>query len=112
MREIEIVIDESGVARFLSHEADEVTRELACALGGSTRRASHVVPRSMFLRLAFRLFRLAGDTGLLAAWTRGWSCDWVVDLSPSGGGLEGPFSCRSEAIDFEQQWLVRRWVDA
>lgn len=105
---VDIVIDESGEVRFLSHAGDEATAQLAFALGGSTRRASHILPEGRLQRLAFRLIRLAGDSGSLAAWTRSWRCRWVVDLSPSGGGLEGPFCSRAEAIEFEHDWLLER----
>lgn len=37
---------------------------------------------------------------------------WYADLSPVGGPIVGPFGHRSEALDAEQQWLVRHWLEA
>ncbi len=35
---------------------------------------------------------------------------WTADLSPVGGPKLGPFAHRSEALDAEQQWLLRHWL--
>jgi len=37
---------------------------------------------------------------------------WHADMSPVGGPVLGPFAHRSEALDAEQQWLVRHWLEA
>lgn len=107
---IELVIDESGVVRFLSHESNAATDMLRRELGGTSVRASHIVPLDQRWLRVFRLLRLFGDRGLLAALSRRLPCDWVVDLSPSGGGVMGPFSRRTDAIAAEQAALVDRWM--
>jgi len=37
---------------------------------------------------------------------------WHADLSPVNGPELGPFAHRSEALDAEQQWLVRHWLES
>jgi hypothetical protein len=105
--DITLVISEAGQVKFLSHEADAATTGLAARLGGQTRRASHITPQSSVLRLCFHVSRLLG----LAAWTRSWRCLWRADLRVSGGPVVGPFAERSEALDFEQRWLVEQWSE-
>jgi hypothetical protein len=34
---------------------------------------------------------------------------WWADLGPATGPVLGPFSCRSEAINAELDWLGRHW---
>lgn len=35
---------------------------------------------------------------------------WNADLSPVGGPLLGPFSCRSDALAAEQAWIEQHWL--
>jgi len=67
------------------------------------RRASHVEPACLGLRLAFRLLRRAfGDTGRVAEATRGWKCLWRADMRPSGGPiLPERYTVRQDAIHAE-----------
>lgn len=37
---------------------------------------------------------------------------WIVDLSPVGGPVLGPFAKRSQALDAEQDWLSTHWLTA
>ena len=37
---------------------------------------------------------------------------WYADLSPVAGPHLGPFIYRSEALDAEQQWLDRHWLES
>jgi hypothetical protein len=37
---------------------------------------------------------------------------WWVDLAPVQGPRLGPFQRRSQALDAEQQWLIRHWLTA
>ena len=68
-----------------------------------TRRASHVQPNNVALRLVFHLLRLVfGDTGAVAANTRKWPCLWQADMRPIGGPvLQGRWYNRQEAIQAE-----------
>jgi len=36
---------------------------------------------------------------------------WWADLSPVGGGILGPYTQRSAALDAEHEWLVRHWLN-
>lgn len=38
------------------------------------------------------------------------SNQWFADMSPVGGPQLGPFTCRSEAILGELQWLQANWM--
>lgn len=83
-------------------------RELAADLGAVTRtRASHIVPCSRLLRLAFRGLRsLVGDGSRLAGWSRGWRCLWRVEIVD--GPTFGAFADRAAAIAAEVDWLNER----
>ena len=35
---------------------------------------------------------------------------WIVDLSPVGGVMLGPFFYRSEALAAERDWLDEHWL--
>ena len=37
---------------------------------------------------------------------------WIADLAPVGGPSLGPFEQRSQALQAEQQWLVKHWLGA
>jgi len=80
-------------------------RELAGDLGAVTRsRASHIVPCSLLLRLAFRGLRsLVADESRLASWSRGWRCLWRVEIV--GGPSFGAYADRAAAIAAEVDWL-------
>lgn len=103
MEQREIVIDESGRIQYLKHEG-----ESALIDGGTstTRRASRIHPRRLSLRVAFYALRLFGDEGPLAAWTRVWRCDWMIDLALSGGPIDGPYRSRAEAIAVEEKFVL------
>jgi hypothetical protein len=71
------------------------------------RRASHVEPDSLTLRIIFHLIRkIFGEDGRLGNFTRRWRCIWRVDMSPSGGPiLEERYLNRGLALDAERRWL-------
>jgi hypothetical protein len=99
---MQIVIDTHGDVRA-------VDSPLVAALDLGTavkRRASNVVPKNRLLRALFRHLRdCYGETGVVAAFTRRWPCLWIADLTPSGGGVYGPFRRRAAAIAFEIAYL-------
>ena len=77
-----------------------------------TRRASHVQPNNVALRLVFHLLRLVfGDTGAVAANTRKWPCLWQADMRPIGGPvLQGRWYNRQEAIQAEVAYFNQHGV--
>ena len=77
---MELVIQSDGTVRTIYAE----TIELASLGAVDIQRASHVEPTT--------------------------DGRWTADLSPVGGPLLGPFALRSEALDAEQQWLLRHWL--
>ena len=100
---ITCTIDEEGNQIFLGNGADVFSEA-----GESTvRRASHIVPVSLPLRLAFKALRAAvSDTSWLAAWSRTWACWWMVDASPVGGQvLPQRWLTREHAIAAEIEYL-------
>ena len=102
MREIQIVISDQSIA-YLEHDARE-----PLLVGGSTRRASWILPQSLVKRIVFCVIRrLAGDHGKLAEWTRAWRGPWVVDLRLSGGLVCSGFSSRESAIKYEERFVLR-----
>lgn len=105
MRSVRVTVQPDGSIEYLQHECTE-----QLVPGRATRRrASHIVPRRALQRVAFWACRLGGDASRLAAWTRAWRCDWLVDLGPSGGPVLGPFEDREQAIEAEELWL---WENA
>ena len=101
------MIGNDGQIRFLTHDATSPILK-----GGRTRRASWIVPKRISLRIAFYLIRfLFGDNGRMAAFTRGWSCNWMVDLRVSRGPVVTGFSCRKAAVEFEERFVLGRLTD-
>lgn len=101
---MQVVIDQQGDVTMIVNDLIEPTE-----FGPARQwRASHVLPVNRFLRRWFcRLRRWFGERGLVAAFTRRWPCQWLVDLGPSGGSVFGPFRRRDAAIRFEIDWLER-----
>lgn len=108
MRPVEISIAEDGTIQFLMSEGAEVL------LDGDTvvRRASHVEPDSLTLRLAFHGLRfIFGEDGKVGNFTRIWPCAWRVNLSPVGGPiLDDVWYDRQDAIDAEIEVLNERFI--
>lgn len=51
----------------------------------TSKRFSIIVPTRIPWRVAFVLLRcLCGDTGRVAAWTRGWPCHWTCVVLRTG----------------------------
>ena len=123
-----VTIDEEGNNTFLKTDSADCFLEQGETI---TRRASHVEPVRLSLRLAFSLLRtLFPDTGAVAAWTRTWGCEWRINTKPVGGPVltwahVAPSKCaawmddlvftthsRQEAIDAEivflNDWFLRR----
>jgi hypothetical protein len=75
--------------------------------GAVVRRASHVEPVSLVLRLIFHAVRsLVADDSRIASWTRLWPCAWRVNMAPVGGSiLPVHYSNRLAAIDAEVEAL-------
>ena len=81
---VSVVIEENGDLTFLDTDAERVFLELGTAV---TRRASHVEPVFLPLRLAFYILRWFGDKNKIADWTRNWKCGWRVNTDPVGGPI-------------------------
>jgi hypothetical protein len=108
VKTITVSIDPDGVTRFL---IDADSRPLL-ADNAIIRRASHVEPCSIALRVAFYALRaVVGDTGSVAAYTRTWRVLWRVNLSPIGGCiLPGVFTNRADAINYEIDYLNEHFI--
>jgi hypothetical protein len=108
--EVTFVIDQStGTGVFLLTEAAKTLD-----FGPLPKiRASHVLPANVFLRAVFNLIRsCCTDTSRVAAWTRRWACEWIVDTSPLGGGiLEGRWRDRIKAIDAEVEAINQIFIE-
>lgn len=85
---------------------DEVSFEGLELESHSQERVSRIVPINLLLRGAFYLIRgLCSDQSKLAAWTRGWGCQWQVVID---GEVDGPFSDRAKAIEFEKEKIYNQ----
>ena len=104
-----VTIDENGDLVYLKTSEHDIFAELGEVV---TRRASHVEPETLWLRVAFRFLRMFGDQTRVAEWTRGWQCVWLVDTRPVGGPvLEGRWTNRQEAIDAEIVFLNQFFLE-
>jgi hypothetical protein len=109
---VTLIINEDGSQTFLKTDSADCFLELGEVVTG---RASHVLPATFWKRQAFRLFRILGDAGRIAQWTRGWRGPWLVDTAPTAGVvLEGRWMNRQDAIAAEvaflNDWLTERKI--
>ncbi len=105
--EVTFIIAEGRMTYLLTKAAPRIE-------GAVIRRASHVIPKNVYLRLTFRAIRkLVADDSRIAAWSRTWPCEWIVDMSPVGGGiLIQRFENREAAIDAEVEALNEIFIGA
>lgn len=103
-----VSIDDEGTVRFLITEESQVFVSAESVV----RRASHVEPWNLMLRLVFRILRkIGGEHSKLANWTRTWPCWWRVNLSPVNGPIIPiEFASRATAIEFEVDWLEKNFL--
>jgi len=123
-----VTIDEEGNLVYLKTSEHDIFAELGEVV---TKRASHVEPVNIWLRVAFRFLRVFGDKTRVAEWTRGWKCLWLVDTRPVGGPIlqwkhtsnwrasvfsetVASWQNRQEAIDAEitflNSWFLERGI--
>lgn len=108
MRTLEVTISPEGKTTFLY---DESLAELVPKTA-VIKRASHVEPVSIPLRLAFHALRAAfGEYGWVATFTRSWRCLWRVNMAPVGHGvLPQLFHNRAAAIAAEIEYLNENFI--
>ena len=99
-------MSEQGAVTFIigDGECTYLMTEAAPQIEGAVvRRASHVEPDNIFLRVLFHaLRRWLGDKGRMSDFTRRWPILWQVNLQPVGGPvLVQRFYDRYAAIDAE-----------
>ena len=100
-----INIDEEGGISALYDEKD-VVDAIFEPFNGEIRRASHVRPHNILLKIPFIILRgIFSDGGRVAAWTRKWNCRWIANMEPMDGPVLGPYTTRQEAINAEKDWL-------
>ena len=99
---MQITFRPDGTAEYIG---DEQAPASSLAFGSrQQRRASHIEPVNVWLRLAFWLVRAGADDGdWLTDWTRTWTCLWQVRVV--GGPTFGAFKNRGDAIAAEIKWL-------
>ena len=76
---VQVIINKRDFQAFCLDTAGG--RRLFSGIVTGRRRVSYLEPTNLFLRLAFRALRfVGGDDSRLAAWTRTWRCQFVVDF--------------------------------
>lgn len=101
MNQVVISISPTGAVQYIDPAAGQLVTGEA-----TKRRASHVLPVGRIRRAAFILLRWCfGETGAVADWTRGWNCQWRVQIVD--GPTAGPFDERQAAIDWEVDYIGR-----
>lgn len=108
MRTLEVTIHDDGTVQFLY---DASLAELV-PMDAVIKRASHVEPVSIPLRLAFHGLRtLFGEYGWIATFTRSWRCLWRVNMAPVDHGvLPQLFDNRAAAITAEITYLNEHFI--
>ncbi len=112
---VQLTFRPDGTVEHIGDETAPAAALLAGSVATSTkRRASHVEPCNVLLRLAFHAVRfldwfaafveepLAAEQPL-TKWTRSWPCLWRVRVV--GGPTFGPYRDRAQAIADEVAWL-------
>ncbi len=100
-------IDTQGNTTFLVNEHTKAF----IPEGTELKRASHVLPASTLKRAWFLTLRYVfGEYGVIGDWTRTWKGPWHLDLTPAGGPDSWYFVDRSDAIDFEVDWLTKNFL--
>ena len=73
---------------------------------GAPIRASHVLPASRGMRIAFLLLRrVVGERGSIAEWSRGWSGPWTVRWAATPDKVEFEHPSRKVCIQWERMQL-------
>ena len=100
MMQIEIDIND-GEALSLTEDNSLLVGE-----GKLTRdRYSHIWPKSLTLRVAFRFVRaLSSEKGIVSDWTRSWRCVWQVRLACTPRIIEFE-GTRQQCVEWEHQNL-------
>jgi len=108
MESVVVSIDTEGTATYLVNEHTKGLFPDA----QEPRRATHIEPELLPLRLAFRALRKAfGDDGTVAAWTRSWTIGtWQADFTPIGESIVHGFQSHAQAVRFEVYWLQNHWL--
>ena len=109
MKHITFSIDDStGEMSFLVNEDTRAFLDDTSIV----RRASHVEPRNLFLRVLFYTLRgICGEYGRIEEFTRTWVCVWRVNLAPVNGPiLPAVYYNRQCAIDAEIEWLEAHFL--
>jgi hypothetical protein len=102
-----VIVDKDGQVTAIAHDSDLPLLESVLGPIEARQRGGHVIPAAPVKRWAFRLLRKPGIPSI-AAWTRRWRGQWVVDLTVSGGSVLGPFATRLMAIEAEESWLAEK----
>lgn len=97
-----IVISRGQVSGF----ADDISFDGLEVSEYRKTRVSRVVPTEAVARLLFDTVRACcSDQSSMAAWTRGWKCQWRVVID---GECYGPFADRPAAIAFEKELIYQQ----
>jgi hypothetical protein len=108
MNEYVVTLSEDGTVRFLVNEDTKPFIDEDAVI----RRASHVEPKNVLIRLTFHILRgIFGEKGWMAEFTRRWPCKWRINLSPINGPiLPGLYKDRQEAIREEIKYLNSNFI--
>jgi len=106
---VTVTIEDNGDLTFLATDSADVFLEQGKTV---TRRASHVEPDILLLRILFHVLRLFGNKNKIAAWTRTWNCRWRVNTKPTADYiLPETYKVRQDAIDAEVCFLNRWFLE-
>lgn len=108
MQPVTVHIAEDGTIRFLVNEDSKpfLTEDAV------VRRASHVEPVQVILRLLFHGLRFTfGEKGRMSNFTRLWPCEWRINLAPTNGPiLPETYRDRQQAIEAEVRYLNENFL--
>jgi hypothetical protein len=107
-KEIQFEIDKNGeLFGFYEDIKDLLSEEERKKAKKNRKRVSYILPANPIKRVFFKAIRsLCDDESPLADWTRSWKCDWIVVID---GEVKGKFKDRQKAIEFEKEYLWKKF---
>ena len=103
-----VIVRPDGSVTAIAHATTDGQRLASLGEVQQVRRGGHVVPAAWWRRVVFRVIRrIFADSSSVAEWTRRWPGKWLTDLRVSGGPVLGPFETRTEAIQAEEEFMLK-----
>lgn len=106
-KKIKVEISPEEIFGFYEDLKQVLPEELVKEAKKNRKRVSYIYPANPVKRFFFKLIRkLVDDESTIAEWTRNWKGDWIVVIDNK---VKGKFSTRKKAIEFEKEYLWKKF---